>query len=127
MRPGPKTILAAVAVTLVAVVAYFRFVPFAIGGVEVTTGECNYQPPMDTLAQGSWNGSMHQLAIEVPANCAASLERADVQRLGSHLFVRARFGMLDGLAAGCNCGKRLILDIPELPRRTYRVHVYTWP
>jgi hypothetical protein len=82
---------------------------------------------METRVQGSWSGSMHQLAIEVPANCAADLEIAAVQRIGSHLFVRSRLVMPEGIATGCNCGKRATLMVPGLARREYRVHVYTWP
>jgi hypothetical protein len=126
MRFVLKTALAA-GVLLVAVTAWFRFAPFALEGVEVTSGDCNINSFSGTTVQSSWAGSMHQLAIEQPANCIAHLESAAVQRLGSHLFVRTRFALPEGMAAGCNCGHRVNLEIPGLPQANYRVHVYTWP
>ena len=121
-----KTVLAAGAL-LVAVTAWFRFTPFALDGVEVASGECNINSISGTTVQSSWAGSMHQLAIEQQANCAAYLESAKVQRLGNHLFVRTRFELPADMAAGCNCGQRVNLRIPDLPQANYRVHVYAWP
>ena len=121
-----KTALAA-GVLLAAVTAYFRFTPLALKGVEVSSGECNINSFSGTTVKSSWAGSTQQLAIEQPANCAAYLESASVQRLGSHLFVRTRFALPADMATGCNCGQRVNLKIPDLPQATYRVHVYAWP
>jgi hypothetical protein len=126
MRSALKTVLVA-GVLLVAVTACFRLTPFALKGVEVNSGACNFNAVSGTTVQGSWAGSMYQLAIEQPANCAAHLESAAVQRVGSHLFVRTRFELPADMAAGCNCGQRVNLNIPGLPQATYSVHVYAWP
>lgn len=126
MRFVPR-ILVLAGVLLVAVIAWFRLTPFAIEGVEVTSGECNIDSFSGTTVQSSWAGSKYQLAVEQPANCAADLESAAVQRLGSHLFVRTRFVLPADMATGCNCGQRVHLKIPGLPQATYKVHVYAWP
>lgn len=127
MRLVLRTLLAAV-VLLFAVIAWFGFTPFALEGVAVIPGECNHNPFTVTSAQGSWDGPIHQLAIEKSANCSAYLESAAVQRLGSHLFVRTRFEQPSAdVAAGCNCGHRVNLRIPGLPQGTYQAHVYAWP
>lgn len=107
--------------------AWLSLTPLAIHGVEVAAGTCDTSPAAQATTTTRWNGALLELAVDQSQNCAASLDEASVQRVGSHLFVRTRYQAPSDVATGCNCQHRTNLRVPGLPQRDYTVHVYSWP
>jgi len=107
--------------------AYFWFAPFALPGVEVASGVCDYSPSAETTVQSNWADPVLHLAIDQPENCGVMLRAISVQRIGGHLFVRTKYHSPSGMYTSCYCRHRTSLSIPDLPRQTYRAHVYSWP
>jgi hypothetical protein len=128
MRLHPLIAFAALLALLgAAAIACLALTPFALQGVQASSGGCDPQPSMETAVQSSWSGTTLRLAIDQPENCAMALQAASVQRLGSHLFVRTEYRSPSGLQTGCRCRHRTHLDIAGLPRQPFQTHVYSWP
>ncbi|MDN3922867.1 hypothetical protein [Roseateles violae] len=125
LRSAALALLGLLALTFV----FFRWTPLALPGVEVMPEACRFEPTTAAPARGAWSGTRYELLIEQTQNCADVLDSAAVQRLGGHLFVRARYRAPgDGVATGCNCLHRSRLLIPDLPPQPqdFRIHVYGW-
>lgn len=129
MRLRPATIVLAVAmVVAAAAVSIFRLTPFALRSVEVSVPSCVVDmESTGTTISSAWAGSTLFLTIKEPENCAYELHSARIQRFGSHLFVRTRYHSPSGMATGCHCVHTTEARISGIPKRDYRVHVYSWP
>ena len=126
---SPRTLIASLALPgLLALPAgYSSLTRLALGDVEVAAPTCDTSPSAQAPPRLAWHHATLELTVEHPANCAASLQRASVQRLGTHLFVRTRYQQPEDMATGCNCLHRAQLRIPGLPQQAYSVHAYSWP
>jgi hypothetical protein len=105
---------------------FFRFTPIALSGVEVASQTCDESDSIETTTMANWNGAALALTITEPENCAYSLQAANVQRIGSHLFVRTSYASPSGMATGCHCQHATTLRIQGLPRQPFQVHTYSW-
>lgn len=112
---------------VVSLLGFFHYSPFAIDGVETSSGSCDESDRIETITESSWNGAVLALTITEAENCAFALQSAVVQRIGSHLFVRTSFDSPSALATACHCRHSTTLRIPGVPRRTYQIHTYSWP
>ena len=117
------TVIAVVGAT----VAYLWLTPFGLRGVEVSHATCKDSDSIETTSRAHWAGQLYRVRLEQPENCASAVHDVAVQRLGGHLFVRTSFSSPSGMYTACHCQHRTNLNVPDLPRQDYSIHVYSWP
>lgn len=129
MRIHPaKTMLAVAAVVAAATISILWLTPFALREVEVSNPPCVVDmESTQTTIDSAWASNSLSLTIREPENCAYELRNASIQRFGGHLFVRTRYYSPSGIATGCHCIHITEARVSGIPKRDYRVHVYSWP
>jgi len=121
-------VILALASAVTVPLAYFGFTPLAIDGVIVTPKpSCDDSVDTATQTSSKWDNGLLIVDISEAQTCSESQESVDVQRLGSNLFVRTKFGSETEEVAACICRQNFSLAVPGVPEQSYTVAVYNLP